>query len=756
MRTLNFIKLILVLGLIFFETEAHFIKTDTGKQTAKLNNFYALNSVSKDAPFGLTVEYIRKPEYIIILDQMPEFSWQVSQSAITQKGYQVLVASSKALLDKNIGDLWNSKKVISNKNTDISYAGKALKLHKSVFWKVKIWDHFNKASDYSTIQSFSISENPTNTLTSSNVFQIENNTPKIFKKASVNSYFIDFGKDAFANVRFKYSTEKEENITFRIGEQLENGQLNRKPQGTIRFQELVLNTKPGTHTYILPIKPDNRNTKVGAIALPDSFPVLMPFRYIEIENASAEIKPEDIIQLAYHGYFDDSQSTFSSSDSILNQVWDICKYTIKATTFSGIYVDGDRERIPYEADAYLNQLSHYSTDAEYAIARKTIEYFMHNPTWPTEWQLHVALMFYQDFMYTGNTELIAKYYEALKAKTLIDLAREDGLVSSLSEKNTPEFMHKLGFKDPQIKLKDIVDWPPAQKDTGWKLATPEGERDGYDLVPYNTMVNAFYYKNLRIMAEFAKVLRHTEDQVYFELMEAKVKKSFNEIFFDSEAGIYTDGEGSQHASLHANMTAMAFGLVPEKHKNTVVEFMKSRGMACSVYGSQYLLEALFDAGEAQFALKLLTATNDRSWYNMIKIGSTMTLEAWDMKYKPNSDWNHAWGAVPANVIARNLWGIKPKKPGASLLVIRPQLGSLKSSEIAVPFITGKVLAKYELKNNESQNYEFVLPGNVFADLDLGLSDGFEVTLNGTLINEDFINIKLSPGKNVIEVKKIKD
>ena len=123
---------------------------------------------------------------------------------------------------------------------------------------------------------------------------------------------------------------------------------------------------------------------------------------------------ENVEQLAFHTYWDEEASSFESNNDILNQVWDLCKYSIKATTFNGLYVDGDRERIPYEADAYLNQLSHYTTDREFAIARRTIEYFMKNPTWPTEWQQHVALLIYADYMYTGNTELIERYYEAIK------------------------------------------------------------------------------------------------------------------------------------------------------------------------------------------------------------------------------------------------------------------------------------------------------------------------------------------------------
>ena len=107
-------------------------------------------------------------------------------------------------------------------------------------------------------------------------------------------------------------------------------------------------------------------------------------------------------------------------------------------------------------------------------------------------------------------------------------------------------------------------------------------------------------------------------------------------------------------------------------------------MACSVYGAQYLMEALYKAGEADYALDLMTATHDRSWYNMIKIGATITLEAWDMKYKPNADWNHAWGAAPANIIPRCMWGIQPKTAGFGVVEIKPQMGKLRNSSIVLP------------------------------------------------------------------------
>jgi alpha-L-rhamnosidase len=702
-------------------------------------------------PTGLTVEYIRQPAQVLLKDNTPEYAWIVPQAAGSQGAYQILVASSKSNIDNNIGDVWNSGQIRKHTSTDVSHKGKALESGKRYFWKVRIWDEDNRTGEYSEAQSFRMGV-VDNQLTTANIFQLDNVQPKSFSRKSNGTYFIDFGKDAFSNLKFNYESKKSDTLIIRLGETLENGQINRKPTGSIRYQEVKLAVQPNQKSYQIQLIADKRNTKVGAVTLPDSFPVLMPFRYCEIENANENLTQKDLAQTVYNSYFEDNQSAFSSTDSVLNKVWDLCKYSIKATTFAGLYVDGDRERIPYEADAYLNQLSHYATDREYAIARRTIEYFMEHPTWPTEWQQHVALMFYADYMYTGNTELIAKYYDALKHKTLMELVREDGLISSQSEKNTPEFMQKLGFKDPKEKLKDIVDWPPAQKDTQWKLATEEGERDGFVFMPINTMINGFYYKNMEIMAEFAKILNKTEDEIDFQLRAVKAKKAINEKLFDAKTGAYVDGEGTSHSSLHANMTALAFDIVPENRKKSVVEFIKSRGMACSVYGSQYLLEGLYNANEADYALKLLTATDDRSWWNMIKIGSTMTLEAWDMKYKPNADWNHAWGATPANIITRNMWGIQPKTAGGGLVSIKPQLSSLTKSEITVPMLKGTIKASYQRKNKLNQQYTIELPANVSAEMEINFSSEDVVIVNGKKIDTAFKTIRLSSGMNVVELK----
>jgi arylsulfatase A-like enzyme len=722
------------------------------KLRAKLEKLIAKNSNEyRSAPTDLTLELIRAPdENVAIIDLKPEFGWTVPLGSKFQSAYQILVASGQASIDANNGDVWDSKQIRSLASTNVEYNGAPLEVNKTYYWKVRIWDEENRLVDYSAAQKFTTGRRKDYMVSSENKFIVSKIKPVSFQNRG-DFYFMDFGKAAFATINFNYIAKTPHTLTVRIGEELKGENINRTPfhKSHIRYQEIGVEVIPGKTKYQLAIKPDKKNTTPNkAIALPKGFPVLMPFRYVEIEGAQAAISANDIEQLAHHTYWDENASKFKSDNEILNQVWDLCKYSIKATTFNGLYVDGDRERIPYEADAYLNQLSHYTTDREYAIGRRTIEYFMEHPTWPTEWQQHVALMFYADYMYTGNTELIEKYYEQLKHKTLFELTNEAGLITS--EKVTPEFMYKLGFKKGYKKpLTDIVDWPSA----GWG-GDPNnlGERDGFVFQPYNTVINAFFYENMKIMAEFAKILGKTEEVLEFELRAAKVKKAFNENMFDKDRGIYVDGIGTDHASLHANMMPLAFGMVHETHLNSVVEFIKSRGMACSVYGSQFLMDGLYNVGEADYALKLLSSIEKRSWYNMIRVGSTITLEAWDLKFKNNLDWNHAWGAVPANAIPRGLWGIKPKTAGFAIASIKPQMSELKSSEIAVPTVRGTIKGKYTYVGKRLQTYEIEIPGNMLAEFSIIDRKGKDLIHNGQKIPAAFESIRLSPGKHVIQLK----
>jgi hypothetical protein len=552
--------------------------------------------------------------------------------------------------------------------------------------------------------------------------------PAACEQLAEGRWFVDFGRAAFGTVRLEVegaATEGTE-VTVGLGERLTApGVLDRDPPGTIRYRQMRVPIGQGRQTVQVVIPPDAYNTAPEAIHMPTELFEVMPFRYAEIEAPPGAVTLHDLTQLAVQYPFDETAAAFRCSDERLNRVWELCHYSIQATTFCGVYVDGDRERIPYEGDAYINQLGHYGTDAEYELARHSLEYLLFHPTWPTEWQLHCVPMAWADYEYTGRADLLAEYYDVLRDKLLLPLAREDGLISTMTGLVTSEFLQAMRLDTMQ----DLVDWPGADPERG-----SPGERDGYDMAaPVKTMVNAFHAWNLELMARIAGALGREEDRRSFAKRRQLVAQSLQRVCFDAERGVYVDGEGSAHASLHANMLPAAVGLVPPEHRASVAAFIRSRGMACSVYGAQYLLEALYRLGEAEHALALMTAEHDRGWLHMLEVGSTITLEAWDVRYKPNLDWNHAWGAAPANIIPRLLMGVRPAAPGFRAVLIAPQPASLEWAKARVPAPHGPVEIEIEQQPGEGfAQLAVTVPEGSTANLDLShlLPPEARVTVDG--------------------------
>ena len=88
----------------------------------------------------------------------PHLGWtlQSSQRGDQPTAYQILAASSQALLDANNGDLWDSGQVVSDKQNQISYNGTPLQTSQQVFWKVRVWDANNLASPWSATAAWTM------------------------------------------------------------------------------------------------------------------------------------------------------------------------------------------------------------------------------------------------------------------------------------------------------------------------------------------------------------------------------------------------------------------------------------------------------------------------------------------------------------------------------------------------------------------------------------------------------------------------
>jgi hypothetical protein len=335
------------------------------------------------------------------------------------------------------------------------------------------------------------------------------------------------------------------------------------------------------------------------------------------------------------------------------------------------------------------------------------------------------MMAWLDYLYTADKKLLEAYYSDLCNKTLIYIQQKNGLVLMDPEQFSPDYKRQIHYAGKR-EIAPLVDWPHPG------FAGSKGETDGFEFKSLNTVINAFHYRVVVLMARIAGVLGKGRDQKKFSDVAQKIKVSFNAKFLDKNRRIYIDGFGSGHSSLHANMYPLAFGLVPKRDIPSVLSLIKTRGMACSVYGAQHLLEALYQAGESDYALKLLTSKSKRGWANMIyEMRSTMTTEAWDNKYKPNQDWNHAWATAPANIIPCWLMGIQPVEAGYGRIRIIPQPGNLKWARIKIPTIKGEIYADFE---QDIKNFKMnvVVPVNTAANIYVPTQNkrNVEVFLNG--------------------------
>ncbi len=327
-------------------------------------------------PDDLMCELLAKPGLVPVTDATPEFSWGFKGGlpGDAQTAYQVEVASSTACFKSDKPDLWDSGKVESRQSLYVAYAGKPLPAGAEVCWRVRVWDRGGKQGPWSQTLSFATApELGEDTSLRYPLAQKQIRPVRVVTNLE-GRVFVDFGKAAFGWVEFVPPRDMRHGgpYVLHLGEKAYGYAVDRQPGGTIRYAK-VSGALTSPNIYRVPLAADARNTNGGkegaAVLLPPELGVVMPFRYVEVEECPFAVTADTIRQIAVSYPFDLSAANFVCSDRVLDRVYAFCKYSIKATSFAGVYVDGDRERIPYEADAYINQLCHYCTDREFTLAR---------------------------------------------------------------------------------------------------------------------------------------------------------------------------------------------------------------------------------------------------------------------------------------------------------------------------------------------------------------------------------------------------
>lgn len=103
-------------------------------------------------PTTLRCEYLSDPLGIDVTE--PRLSWQLVATDPIARGqrqiaYHVLVASTRDLLDRDKGDLWDSGMVVSDQSMHLVYRGAPLQSRMRCYWKVRVKDESGVVSSWS-------------------------------------------------------------------------------------------------------------------------------------------------------------------------------------------------------------------------------------------------------------------------------------------------------------------------------------------------------------------------------------------------------------------------------------------------------------------------------------------------------------------------------------------------------------------------------------------------------------------------------
>lgn len=466
--------------------------------------------------------------------------------------------------------------------------------------------------------------------------------PQQVTKLREGNYLLDFGRPVFGGIELS-SPAGGGMVELRLAEELQ-------PNGHARFQ----------------LRTENCFQEIWRFA-PDSEPLhhmgARMFRYAEILGWRGIFDETCVSAQALGVPFQNEASSFSCDDGNLIDVWQLCKKTIAHTT-ADVFTDClTRERLSYEADSYVTMLSHFATEGSVDTAKRTLSYLVKHPSWPCEWQQFFVPLFHEYLMQSGDYDFVDEHYSFLRDESSYHSRLRKGLIESFPKES-------------------IVDWP-------------QSERDNYDFGPGNAVANAYAYWDLQGLEILAGYLGRESEAGLFAERALDLAEGFNRRLYDEASGLYVDSEGSTHSSFHANLYALRFGLVPEERRSRCLEYLKARGMACSVFTAQFLLETLFMHGEGRAAVALMTSDGPRSWREMIRNGAVATTESWLTNAKRNMSWAHPWGSAPANVIVRHLFGLRATKPGWQEFAYNPNPSGIEKANLRISTPRGLLEASFD-------------------------------------------------------------
>lgn len=435
------------------------------------------------------------------------------------------------------------------------------------------------------------------------------------------------------------------------------------------------------------------------------------YRYIEVDG-DAELLGARVVHTNA-----DVTSTFECDNTTLNWLYEAFLNTQLSNMHAGIPSDcphlerrgytGDGQLVCHAGMSLLDSRAFYHkwigdiSDCQ-DIYSGHVQYtapYLHSGGGPGGWGCAIVEVPYRYYKHYGDTEPLKRLYgQMLRYFDYLEAHSENGLVTS-------------------------------DKPGEWCLG--DWCAPSVVALPAPFVNNYFYVKSLNRVVEIAKLIGREVD---IPMLEKRIEQRKAAMI----AAYYNTWDGNFIGAFQgANAFAVDIGIGDERtYKNLVKHYDKLGHFDTGIFGTDIVTRVLFEHGDADLAVKLLTADHLTSFEGMRRAGSTTIWEYWPEEDDDRSHNHPMFGAVTAYLFDY-LLGIYQEdgNAGYEKIVIRPQLVK-KLNRVAgsrtLPL--GKVSVSYE-KNGDTADITVTIPCGVEAKFEC----------NGTFC-------ALSSGENRISVK----
>lgn len=371
------------------------------------------------------------------------------------------------------------------------------------------------------------------------------------------------------------------------------------------------------------------------------------------------------------------RGSFLSSDSELNKIYDVSKYTFHLNTRE-FFIDGiKRDRWVWSGDAYQSYLMNYYSFFDAPTVKRTLlaqrgkdPVTAHINT-IMDYSFYWFLGIYDYYKYTGDQKFVAEIYPRMKS--LMDY------INGRKNKN------------------GLLEWMPGDWifiDWADKLS-----KDGE--VSFEQLL---YCRSLETMALCAKMANDTASADAYSKQAAQLKAKIFELYWDQNKNALVhsriNGKPTENVTRYANMFGIFFDYFTPEQKLAVKQNVLLNDKINKIttpYMRFYELEALCAMGEQNYVLKEMK----NYWGGMLKLGATSFWEEYNPDKKDTEHLAmygrpfgkslcHAWGASPIYLLGKYYLGVKPLTAGYETYSIEPNLGGLVWMDGKVPTPNGDI------------------------------------------------------------------